>query len=132
MAARPGRSISTSKCPELARTAPSFISRKCSGASTSRSPVRVMNTSPSRAASAMGSTRNPSITDLGAVHARLRATIGSGSDTVRKSIAQAFVQELMVESRGPHPAELAGAGRDARWNVAEAPLRDSPKDRFVQ
>ena len=51
-----------SKWPELARMAPSFMASKCSDRSTSRSPVTVMKMSPSRAASIIGSTRNPSMT----------------------------------------------------------------------
>src|SRR5207253_292404 len=58
---RPSRSISTLKCPEFARIAPSFIARMCSTRITCRLPVKVTNTSPTRAASAIGTTRYPSI-----------------------------------------------------------------------
>src|SRR6266540_4132048 len=54
-------SISTSKWPELHRIAPSFICRKCSLRITPVSPVKVMNSSPSWAASRIGMTRNPAI-----------------------------------------------------------------------
>src|SRR5258708_15868778 len=55
-------SISTLKCPELQTTAPFFITSKCSVRMTLLFPVTVMKTSPSFAASAIGITRNPSIT----------------------------------------------------------------------
>src|SRR5256884_2984296 len=58
---RPSRSISTLKCPEFARIAPSFITRMCSTRITCKLPVKVTNTSPTRAASAIGTTRYPSI-----------------------------------------------------------------------
>src|SRR6266705_1707767 len=58
---RPSRSISTLKWPEFASTAPSFIARMCSTRMTSTLPVRVTNTSPTCAASAIGTTRYPSI-----------------------------------------------------------------------
>jgi hypothetical protein len=43
-------STSTSKWPALARTAPSFMTRKCSAVSTLTLPVHVMNMSPTLAA----------------------------------------------------------------------------------
>ena len=52
-----GLSISTSKCPEFARIAPSFISSMCSRRITLVSPVTVTNMSPMRAASRIGITR---------------------------------------------------------------------------
>jgi hypothetical protein len=52
-------SISTSKWPALARMAPSRIIAMCSALITSTEPVAVMNTSPSGAARAIGSTRKP-------------------------------------------------------------------------
>src|SRR2546429_193683 len=58
---RPSRSISTLKCPEFARIAPSFIARMCSTRITCKLPVKVTNPSPPRAASAIGTTRYPSI-----------------------------------------------------------------------
>src|SRR5579884_822332 len=53
----PSRSISTLKWPELARTAPSFISRMCSTRITFTFPVSVTKMSPTGAASAIGTTR---------------------------------------------------------------------------
>ena len=53
--------ISTLKCPELQKMAPSFIRLKHSLYMTSISPVAVTNMSPIRAASLMGITSNPSI-----------------------------------------------------------------------
>ena len=50
-------SISTSKCPEFASIAPSFISSMCSRPITVVSPVTVMKMSPMRAASRSGITR---------------------------------------------------------------------------
>src|SRR6266540_2223109 len=54
---RPSRSSSTLKWPEFASTAPSFIARMCSSRITFTFPVSVTNTSPTPAASAMGTTR---------------------------------------------------------------------------
>src|SRR6266480_3268119 len=54
---RPSRSISTLKWPEFARMAPSFMARMCSTRITCKLPVKVTNTSPTRAASAIGTTR---------------------------------------------------------------------------
>ena len=56
MRSRPGMSISTLKCPELERMAPSFMRTKCSSRMTLISPVRVQKTSPSLAACSMGRT----------------------------------------------------------------------------
>jgi hypothetical protein len=50
-------SISTSKWPALASTAPSFMTSMCSRPITVVSPVTVTNTSPIRAASRSGITR---------------------------------------------------------------------------
>ena len=57
-------SISTSKWPAFAMTAPSFMTSKCSRRITLVSPVTVTNTSPIRAASRSGMTRKPSIDGL--------------------------------------------------------------------
>src|SRR5947208_8824238 len=54
---RPSRSISTLKWPEFASTAPSFIARICSTRITCVFPAKSPQTSPTRAASAIGNTR---------------------------------------------------------------------------
>ena len=59
--ASPLRSNSTSKWPEFAIMAPSFITRKCSVLITLISPVRVQKKSPNGAALAIGITINPSM-----------------------------------------------------------------------
>ena len=55
-------SISTSKCPELATTAPSFIDSMCSRVITLLSPVTVTKISPIFAASIIRITLKPSMT----------------------------------------------------------------------
>src|SRR5947208_1718871 len=72
---RPSRSISTLKWPELASTAPSFIARMCSTRTTCVFPVRVTKTSPIRAASAIGTTLNPSICASSAFSGSISVTI---------------------------------------------------------
>jgi lipopolysaccharide export system permease protein len=67
-------SISTSKCPEFATTAPSFIASKCRAVMTRMSPVSVTKMSPIGAASSMGITRKPSIVASSAFSASTSVT----------------------------------------------------------
>ena len=67
LARRSRKEISTSNCPALANTAPSFMTAKCSARNTSGTPVTVMKTSPRGSRLRRGHDRE-------ALHPRLQRT----------------------------------------------------------
>ena len=91
-----GTLTSASKCPAFARIAPSRRTARCSAATTSRDPVAVMITSPTAAASRIGSTRYPRSTAS-------RARTGSTSVTMTWAPSPC-AQAAMPCPHGPNPA----------------------------